>query len=310
MYKFGILAPLFFLASLTLAHAHSEPRTVAGCFGDYTYYVPPERVISLDQQATDLMVALELEDHLVGTAHGDPIEAPLGQAVSETVPILSEGYPDREAVLALEPDFLISSKPEAFDSAKLGAGADWQEEQDVGVYLLDGSCQAFHEDGQPKTFEPLLKDIQILGDIFHIKGRAAALLRDSLMRLKAVQKAAAGEGRTAFVFSGDHQAPQSNACCNGVGVMLDLVGLKSIDIAHPVEWAAVAAADPDVIILVDEASFRAEAKRTYLQNDAALSKLKAVQDNRIVTLTALQMSLGLRFVGGAEQLNAQLLSLQ
>ena len=261
MYKFGILAPLFFLASLTLAQAHSEPRTVAGCFGDYTYYVPPERVISLDQQATDLMIALELEDHLVGTAHGDPIEAPLGQAVSKTVPILSEGYPGRKAVLALEPDFLIGSKPEAFDSAKLGAGADWQEEQDVGVYLLDGSCQTFHEDGQPKSFEPLLKDIQILGDIFHIKGRAAALLRDSLMRLKAVQKAAAGEGRTAFVFSGDHQAPQSNACCNGIGVMLDLVGLKSIDIAHPVEWAAVAAADPDVIILVDEASFRAEAKR-------------------------------------------------
>ncbi|WP_321342218.1 ABC transporter substrate-binding protein [uncultured Cohaesibacter sp.] len=310
MYKFGILAPLFFLASLTLAHAHSEPRTVAGCFGDYTYYVPPERVISLDQQATDLMIALELEDHLVGTAHGDPIEMPLGQAVSETVPILSEGYPGRKAVLALEPDFLIGSKLEAFADTQLGAGADWQDEQDVGVYLLDGSCQAFHEDGQPKSFEPLLKDIQILGDIFHIKGRAAALLRDSLMRLKAVQKAAAGEGRTAFVFSGDPQAPQSNACCNGIGVMLDLVGLKSIDIAEPIEWAAVAAADPDVIILVDEASFRAEAKRAYLQKDAVLSKLKAVQDNRIVALTALQMSLGLRFVGGAERLNAQLLSLQ
>ena len=86
-------------------------------------------------------------------------------------PILSEGYPGREAVLALEPDFLIGSKPEAFADTKLGAGADWQEEQDVGVYLLDGSCQAFHEDGQPKSFEPLLKDIQILGDIFHIKGR-------------------------------------------------------------------------------------------------------------------------------------------
>ena len=310
MYKSGMCAPLFFLASLTLAHAHSEPQTVAGCFGDYTYYVPPERVVSLDQQATDLMVALELEDHLVGTAHGDPIEMPLSQTMPEMVPNLSEGYPGREAVLALEPDFLIGSKPEAFADTKLGAGADWQDEQDVGVYLLDGSCQTFHEDGQPKSFEPLLKDIQILGDIFHIKGRAAALLRDSLMRLKAVQKAAAGEGRTAFVFSGDPQAPQSNACCNGIGVMLDLVGLKSIDIAHPIEWDAVAAADPDVIILVDEAPLRAEAKRAYLQQDAALSKLKAVQDNRIVILTALQMSLGLRFVSGAEQLNTQLLSLQ
>ena len=69
------------------------------------------------------------------------------------------------------------------------------------------------------------------------------------MRLKAVQKAAAGEGRTRLrLFPAIPRPPQSTACCNGVGVMLDLVGLKSIDTAHPIEWNAGAAADPDVII--------------------------------------------------------------
>nr|WP_321445769.1 ABC transporter substrate-binding protein [uncultured Cohaesibacter sp.] len=313
MIKQGILAPLCFIASLTLAHAHSAPVAVAGCFGNYTFTSPPERVVSLDPQATEIMKALGLADRVVGLAPAERAsDEPFDTQFDQAVHLTAQDRKSRQSILALEPDLLIASDPGLFGPDALGNGASWQNEEDIGVYISNAACPAFYGDAGPQSFEPLLKDIQILGDVFHIKAKAAKLLLDTLVRLKAVQKSAAGEGRKAVLLSGNKSdaAALDSHCCNGAGILFDLVGLEVTQDALRSGWDALAKTNPQVIILKDEPNETAQAKRAALLADPEMSELTAVRKKHFIVLQPRHLNLGLGFVEGAETLNSQLSTME
>lgn len=313
MIRLGTFAPIFFLANLSLAHAHSASVSVAGCFGDFTFTSPPESIVSLDPQATAIISALGLADRLVAVAPTDGAPPQLAEARKDRLVILTEqDRKSREAILALEPDLLIASDPALFTPQALGEGASWQKEDDVGVYISDASCPAFYGEVGPQTFEPLLKDIKILGDIFHIKEAATKLMRDSLKRLKAVQKAAAGQGRKAVLLAGSkgNELTLREPCCNGAKIMFELVGLEAVQDRLSNGWDALAKTDPEVIILTEEANASAQEKRAALLADPEMAQLAAVRKGQIILLHQSDLSLGLGFVEGAENLNRQLSTLE
>ena len=45
--------------------------TVESCAGPHTYSTPPTRAVALNQQATEIMLALGLEGSMAGTAYMD-----------------------------------------------------------------------------------------------------------------------------------------------------------------------------------------------------------------------------------------------
>ena len=303
------VVPLSFVA----AAAHADPVTVQSCGVDYTFDTAPTRAITLNQQATEVMLALGLEGSMVGTAYiDDQIPAEWKQAY-DAVPVLAEKYPAAEVVLANEPDFLFAGFGSAFSEDNLGSAQKWHD-LEIGTYLVDASCKEAHPKNVPLTIEPILTDIKKIGQIFGVEDRAERLITETQARIDAVQTNPAGNGRTAFIYDSGDETPYSIGCCGGPALVAKTAGLKSISVDVEgtwvdLAWERVVEANPDVILLIEADWSTAADKRAYMENDPVLSELTAVKEGRFVTVPFSETLLGMRFADGVENLNAQLADL-
>ena len=85
------------------------PLTLDNCGETVTVDAPPSRVVSLDQDSTEILLSLGLQDRMVGTASWtDPVRANLADA-NAAVPRLADNAPTYEVVLDTEPDFVTAS---------------------------------------------------------------------------------------------------------------------------------------------------------------------------------------------------------
>lgn len=304
------LAPLCLIGGM----AQAGPVTIDSCAGSHTYDAPPARAVTLNQQATEVMLALGLENRMAGTAYmDDDIPAQWRDAYAK-VPVLAEKYPASEVVLAAEADFLFAGFSSAFSEDNLGAADKWRG-LGIGTYVADASCKSFHPKDRPLTVEPILKDIETIGKIFGVEDRAAELAAATMARLEAVKGRAAGAGQTAFLYDSGDDTPFSIGCCGGPALVAETVGLENIsgdlegawvDLA----WERVVAADPDVIVLIEADWSSAAEKRAYMEADPVLAELTAVKEGRFVTVPFSQTLLGMQFADGVESLNAQLAALK
>lgn len=306
---------LFATISLALmaGTAVAQEAIVQSCGGAFTYDAAPERAVTLNQQATEVMLALGLEDRMVGTAYMDDAILPQWKDAYNNVPILAEKYPAREVVITADPDFLFAGFASAFAEDNLGAEAEWHD-LGIGTYLVDASCDATNPKNVPPGTDPILTDIRVIGDIFGVEDRAATLIAQTQARLEAASANNAGQGRTTFIYDSGDDTPYSIGCCGGPAVLIEAVGLKNIaadlegrwvDLA----WEKVVQADPDVIVLIEADWSGAAEKRAYMEADPVLSELDAVREGRFITIPFSQTVLGMQFADGVDNLAAQLAAL-
>lgn len=310
MNMFKLALPLVLAAGI----AQADGVHIAACGTEHSYDTPPSRAIALNQQATEVMLALGLEGSMVGTAYMDDAIPEEWLDAYNSVPVLAEKYPAREVVMAAEPDFLFAGFGSAFSEDNLGAQDEWHG-RDIGTYLVDASCKIDHPKNKPFTIDPILTDITTIGRIFQIEDRAETLAAQMRARLDAVQADPAGAGRTVFIFDSGDETPYSVGCCGTPDLLTDLVGLDNI--AADVEgtwvdlaWERVVAANPDLILLIEADWSTAADKRAYMEADPVLSELDAVRKGRFVTVPFSETLLGMRFADGVERLNAQLTNLK
>ena len=88
---------------------------------------PPERVVTMNQHATELLLALDLGDRVVGTAFlDDDIHPDLADAYA-AVPVLADTYPSKEEVLGADPDLVFAGFVSAFADDAAGSRSDLEE---------------------------------------------------------------------------------------------------------------------------------------------------------------------------------------
>src|SRR5690606_31760065 len=157
------------------------------------------------------------------------------------------------------------------------------EWRDIGVatYLVHAECRNLHPADQRMTTESVFVDLDRIGALFGVEERAGELAADIRERLQAAATEAPGEGLTAFLYDSGTDTAFSAGCCGAPGLLMESVGLENI--AGDVEgrwadlaWEAVAAADPDVIVLIEAEWSTAEEKRQHLLTDPVLSELDVV----------------------------------
>ena len=306
----SLLLPLGLFASA----AHADPIKVESCGVSHTFESVPSRAITLNQQATEVMLALGLEESLVGTAYMDDAIPEQWQAAYNSIPVLAEKYPAAEVVLAKEPDFLFTGCGSAFSEDNLGAAEKWHG-LGIGTYLVDASCKVKHPKDVPLTVEPIFHDIETVGKLFAVEARAEELVTGLKARLDVVQEDPAGAEQTAFIYDSGTDTPFSIGCCGGPALLAKLTGLESISADVPgtwvdLSWERVMAADPDVILLIEADWSTAADKRAHMEADPVLSELRAVKEGRFVTVPFSETLLGMRFVDGVETVNRQLAGLK
>ncbi|MFF5114348.1 ABC transporter substrate-binding protein [Streptosporangium sp. NPDC000509] len=314
---------------LTLAACGSASGTSTGAVGEATPVVteltscglplkvaaPPRRAVSMEQNATEIMLTLGLADRMAGTAYRtDPVLTEL-KAGYDGVPVLAAQYPGREALLAAGPDFVYSMRASAYAP---DAGGTRKDLAALGIpaYLSSNDCEDPGLIPSSVTFDAIFGEIDDIAKIFGVPERGENVVADLRKRLDAakttvgtVTTGTSAEPNLMWYYSGTKTPAIAGrgGLPDTIGTFLG-VGNAFSDITQQWSegsWEKIAERDPDVIVLADLTrggdGDSAEAKMGFLRSDPVASRLTAVRKNRFIVVPGSAMDPSIRSVGAVEQ---------
>lgn len=284
------------------------PLTIDNCGTTVVFDGPPEEVLAIKSTSIEMMLALGLEDHLIGTAFSDGPLAEAWAGRSAEIPVISDKVPGQEATLELEPDLVYAG----WESNVTADGAGDREvlsSLGVNTFVSPSACQEPDYQPAPLTFDDVFAEIEQVGAIFDASDAAADLVTDLHARLDAVTPD--DRGLSTLWFSSGSDTPFVGAGIGAPQMMMDAAGLTNIaedvdETWSSLSWEAIVDANPDVIVLVDSAWSSAEKKAGMLETNPATATLPAVVEGRYLVLPFPAGEAGVRNVEAVESLLAQL----
>ena len=271
------------------------PVAVENCGIATTYTAAPRRAFTMNQSATEIMLALGLEDRIIGSAFLDDAILPKFADAYKAIPVRSAAYPSRDVLLRAQPDFVYAAYPSAFSSEVPGmedllhSGAE--------SYLSPSRC-----DDAPKVepIEMMFREVLEIGRIFGVLDRAEELVAADRAALAAIRREI-GTVRTPLrVLWWDSGMPPFVAgCCGAPSDITRMAGAQNIFDDLPaawgtVRWNAAIERNPDVIVLVDASWAPAAQKQEWLLSNEQFSRMDAVKNRRFVTVTFSDATPGIR----------------
>lgn len=297
------------------------PVTLENCGRTVTVDAPPERVVSLNQASTEILLSLGLADRMVGTATWtDPVRDNLADA-NATVPRLAENKPSLEVVLDAAPDFVTASFASSIGDGG-DAGRDRYESLGVPTHLspTDNGCDgvstsASNADGAratPLTLDTVYREIRELAAIFDVRDRGEQFAAELQERYRVASQSVDGSGVSLAFWFADTRTPYVAGCCGASGVIAGAVDATNVfadtaDEWPQVSWETVADRNPTALVLGDLSRRSVEgdaleSKIAFLESNPVTSQMPAVRDRRYVIVNGADMNPTIRIVDGVEKL--------
>lgn len=158
------------------APAAAYPLSIANCDRTLTFEQAPQRVVSLAQPQTDLMVELGLADRVVGQAQvvePDGLAGSVEPSGAEKIPIIAKSdIPAKEVTVSQAPDLVLAPTTLEFDGKQGYATIENLTAAGASAYLAAGGCPASRTS---RSVEDPLVDIDSLGRVFGVQDRAGEL---------------------------------------------------------------------------------------------------------------------------------------
>ncbi|PJO44796.1 ABC transporter substrate-binding protein [Lysinibacillus xylanilyticus] len=275
------------------AKAEATKVTIDNNDTTQVYAEAPKKAISLNQHVTEIMLALGLEDSMVGTAYlDDVIYTPL-QAAYEKVPVLAAQYPTKEQVIDAGADFLYAGWKSGFSEKGVGTP---EELEALGIHTYLHTSSSIKN---PKL-EDIFGDIRNIAKIFHVEERGEKLIEQMTkdvedIRTKLPQEK--GNLRVLVFDSGEKEV--FTAGQNFMNELVTVAGGKNIFGDVESGWTTVSKEDvvernPEVIVIINYGSTTDVEKIRFLKNDPALKETEAVLKRRFVILPLSAASEGIR----------------
>ncbi|MEI5583718.1 MULTISPECIES: putative F420-0 ABC transporter substrate-binding protein [unclassified Agromyces] len=293
------------------AAASGFPLTIDNCGTEVTFEQAPERVVAVKSSTLELLLALGLEDRVVGAAFTDgPVPDEYADAAAG-IEILSDRVPSQEATLAAEPDLVFAGWESNLTAEGAGDRATL-EQLGVRTYVAPAACQGEGYRPDPLTFDGVFAGFEQAGEIFGVTDAAADLVAEQRDALAAIEPSRAG--LTALWYSSGDDQPFVGAGTGAPQMIMEAAGLENVvadvrDSWTSLSWEAVVDADPDVIVLVDAAWNTAESKIAKLEANPATAAMPAVQQGRYVIVDFPATEAGVRNVDAVASIVEQLGSL-
>ncbi len=145
---------------------------------EVTFDKCPERVVCTNQTQTELLLYFGLDDYIVGTSYLDgtireDLAAQYDALKAAGKELTVKGYPAKEVVLALEPDFIFGWRS-AFAEDQLGDVSEWH---DMGTNTMILRCS--NNTAEKRDLEAVLADIADIGKIFNIEDKTNAYIEEA-----------------------------------------------------------------------------------------------------------------------------------
>ena len=297
------------------------PVTVDNCGSRVTLAQRPQRIVSLNQSSTEILLALGAAPQMAGTATWtDPVLPGLAQANSG-VPRLADNNPSLEVVLGKEPDLVTASFQNTLDK---GGVADRATFDKVGVptYMSPSECVKASTDGgdgarnAPLEMSTIEQEVTELGRIVEAPEKAAEVNADLERRIAAVSASKARPGTKVVYWFANAEQPYVAGGYGAPGIISRQLGLTNVyadvkDEWPQVGWEDFAAKDPDVIVLGDltrksQTAETAAAKIAFLEKNPVTFQMEAVKKKRYIAVAGGDMNPSLRTVDGMEKVAAGL----
>lgn len=271
----------------------NQPVTIKTNGIEMTYPETPQRAVTLNQHVTEIMLALGLADKMVGTAYLDDQILPELKEAYDKVPVLSDKYPNKEVLMAANPDFVYSGWKSGFGDKGVGSMEDL-DKAGIKSYLQESSNKP------GPTVDDVFADIQNIGKIFRIEDKANELVGKMKQEMdQTVSKiGTVDKPLNVFVYDSGEDQPLT-AANNYMTSLIKLAGGKNIfdDIQKgwaDVSWEEVVNRKPDVIVIVDYGDKTVDQKRNLLMTKRELADIPAIQNQRLMILPLSAASEGVR----------------
>jgi iron complex transport system substrate-binding protein len=301
------------------------PLTIKNnCGTDVTIERPPERVVSVNQGSTEVLLSLGLADRMVGTATWtDEIRPNLAEA-NATVPRLGDGPVSYERILQEEPDLVTASFGGSLNDEDPDRRAQYAK-LDVATYVAPSHCDGRTDESgdgprdHPLEMDVIYQEITELAAIFDVPSRGEELVADLKARMAhAAESAPDADVSIAYWFA-NTELPYMAGANGSPGVMSRTVGVDNVfddtDVEWPqISWESVLDRDPDVIALGDlrrksQTGDLLADKIKFLESNPVTKQLTAVREKRYVVLNGADMNPSIRTVDGTEKLAKALVDL-
>ncbi len=267
---------------------------------------PPERVITIKSTSTAMLLALGLQDRIIGTAFQDgPVPAKWADAAAD-IPVLADKVPSQEVVLDANPDFIYAGWESNFSADGAGDRADLAA-LGIRTYVSAAACKEAGYQPRQLTFDDIDHEIGEIATLFGADD--SALLAAQHATLASIDKDQ--RGLTALWFSSGSDIPFVGAGIGAPQLILDTIGVHNIaadvkDTWSSYNWESVIAANPDVIVIVNASWSTTEKKIGVLESNPATAKLDAVKNRRYLIVPFAAGEAGVLTVDAAADLAAQL----
>jgi iron complex transport system substrate-binding protein len=295
--------------SLLSAAAFAAPVTVKSCNRDVTFDAAPSRAISNDVNLTEMMLALKLQDRMVGytgVSGWKTLDETLREGVKQ-LPELSPKYPTKEVLLGADADFYFAGWNYGM---KVGGDVTPETLAPLGikVYELTESCVHIMNKAKP-TMDDMFVDLLNLGKIFRVEDRAEALVAGYRKELAEIVKGVGPIERPTrvFVYDSGEEKPFTSGEYGIPTAMIEAAGGKNImdDVAKSwteVSWEPVIERNPEVVVIVNYGEVTAEQKIAFMKNNPAFKTIDAVKNDRFVVLEYVEATPGPRNIGAIARL--------
>ena len=266
--------------------------------------VGAKNIVTLNQHTTELLLQLQLEDRMAGTAFADDDILHSLSAAYTTVPILSDYYPSREQMLIHEADFIVAGFSSAFSTMGVGE-REWWQEKGVQTYLLPSNCQP------EESLEQVWQAIHELGHLFGVEDRAEIEVERQKRQLE--KRLSVQTKPKVLLWLRGYDAPY---VAGGWGIGHEIItrggGINAAaDIPRPwgnLTWEAVLLAKPDLIVMVDSNWSPAKDKSQFISQQSGLNQ--TLPSIKTITMPFSETTAGIRTVDGILRLNQALFKLE
>ena len=299
--RISLSAAALLIGSLFAGTTLAEPVTVRSCNRDVTFDKAPARAVSNDVNLTEMMLALKLQDRMVGytgISGWKTLDEKLRDGVKE-LPELSPKYPSKEVLLGANADFFFAGWNYGM---KVGGEVTPETLAPFGikVYELTESCIFVMQKNKP-AMDDMFVDLLNLGRIFRVEDRAEALVAGYRKQLGEIQARIGHVDKptSVFVYDSGEEKPFTSGrfgiptalieAAGGVNVMDDVE--KSWT---EVSWEPVIEKNPEVIVIVDYGQVTAAQKIAFLKGNPAFRNIDAVKNDRFVVLPYVEATPGPR----------------
>lgn len=256
----------------------------------FEYTETPEKIVSLASPATEMLLALGLEDSIVGYAMQDnEIPAQYKEAFDSLNCITEDWNVSKEMILALEPDFMM------FWNGSADYTYEFLTANNISTYTMTSDING-------AAIESVYHDFTNMGKIFGKEKRAEEIISNMKEKISAVEEKLEGIDPVSVAYV-DAYSTDEAVFTAGNALVADIfrtAGGENVmnhtdDPWMNVSWEEVAASNPEWIVIgvyvgVEDADYWMD----FLKNHPAMSETTAVQEENFVVVGLADLTVGER----------------